>query len=442
LFFEVPKDYSNPSLGTLRLFARSVSRHEKPAAPVSNEDSAKTSQKPWFVYLQGGPGFGCRPPQDFPATQPVLDKGYQLLYLDQRGTGLSSPISSATLALQGDAQRQADYLKHFRADSIVKDCEAIRNTLTADYPEDLKKWTICGQSFGGFCGITYLSQAYKGLREVFMLGGLAPVGKTADEVYKATFARVIKRNKAYYDKYPEDVDTIHNLASYIESQGGLKLPGGGNLTVRRFLCIGIAFGTHGGIDSVHVLVLRMRSDLEQFSFITRATLSSLESMGGLDDNVIYAILHEAIYCEGTASNWAAERVGRSLREFQWLSGNPGSSSEVRKYPLFFSGEMIFPFMFDVYPELERIKDAAEILAKYTEWPRLYDEWQLARNKVPVYSAAYMEDMYVDFGLAQETANKIQGCKQFITNVMYHDAVRSKTDQVLEELFKLRDDTID
>lgn len=66
-----------------------------------------------------------------------------MLYIDQRGTGLSNPISAASLALQGDAQRQADYLKHFRADNIVRDCEAIRKILTSDYPEELKKYVIC-----------------------------------------------------------------------------------------------------------------------------------------------------------------------------------------------------------------------------------------------------------------------------------------------------------
>jgi hypothetical protein len=68
--------------------------------------------------------------------------------------------------------------------------------------------------------------------------------------------------------------------------------------------------------------------------------------------------------------------------------------------------------------------------------------RLARNEVPLYSATYVDDMYVDFGLAQETARMVKGCKQFITNTMYHDAVRSKTDQMMGELFKLRDDSID
>jgi len=39
----------------------------------------------------------------------------------------------------------------------------------------------------------------------------------------------------------------------------------------------------------------------------------------MDDNVLYAILHEAIYCQGVASNWAADRVGRDIREFQYVA---------------------------------------------------------------------------------------------------------------------------
>ena len=108
---------------------------------------------------------------------------------------MSTPVSAATLALQGDVHRQADYLKLFRADSIVKDCEAIRRTLTENYPEPLKKWSIFGQSFGGFCVLTYLSKFPEGLREAFTTGGLAPIARSADDVYKATYKKVVERNK-------------------------------------------------------------------------------------------------------------------------------------------------------------------------------------------------------------------------------------------------------
>ncbi|RFU36051.1 hypothetical protein B7463_g257, partial [Scytalidium lignicola] len=441
LLFEVPKDYSNPGSGTIQLFARSVTQHEKPIVPSTEEDARKKSQKPWFVYLQGGPGNSCPPPQNSPITKVVLEKGYQMLYLDQRGTGLSTPISAATLALQGDVHRQADYLKHFRADNIVRDCEAIRKTLTADYPPELKKWTIFGQSFGGFCVLTYLSKAPQGLREAFSTGGMAPVGKTAEQVYQATYKNVIERNKAYYAKYPEDIDRVHDLVRYIKNCGGIDLPSGGHLTVRGFLTLGRDFGMSGGLDRVHDLVFRMMNDKQQFSFITRPTLIALESAITFDEAVLFAVLHEAIYCEGKASNWAADRVGKSLTEYKWLSASPPSPYSIPE-KLYFSGEMIYPFMFDFSKELIKLRGPAETIAKYPNWPDLYDEWQLARNEVPLYAASYIDDMYVDFGLAQETARKVKNCKQYITNTMYHDGVRTKTDEVLKELFALRDDTID
>jgi hypothetical protein len=49
---------------------------------------------------------------------------------------------------------------------------------------------------------------------------------------------------------------------------------------------------------------------------------------------------------------------------------------------------------------------------------------------------------VDFGIAQQTARLVKNCRQYITNGMYHNALRSKTDDVLKELFALRDDPID
>lgn len=217
------------------------------------------------------------------------------------------------------------------------------------------------------------------------------------------------------------------------------MPGGGKLTVRRFLTIGLLFGGEGGIDTVHNLVLRMRSDLAQFNFFTRPTLSEFEGTVALDDTVLYAVLHEAIYCQGEASNWAAERVGRRLKEFRWVTE---ASSSVQESPLYFSGEMIFPFLFETYPELEKLREVADIIAQYGAWPDLYDERQLGLNEVPVYSAVFVDDMYVNFGLVQETVKKIKDCKQFITNTMYHDAVRSQSESLMEQLFKLRDESLD
>lgn len=49
-------------------------------------------------------------------------------------------------------------------------------------------------------------------------------------------------------------------------------------------------------------------------------------------------------------------------------------------------------MFKDYDELRELQETAELLAHAEDWPELYDEQQLAKNEVPIYSAVYIEDM--------------------------------------------------
>jgi hypothetical protein len=99
-------------------------------------------------------------------------------------------------------------------------------------------------------------------------------------------------------------------------------------------------------------------------------------------------------------------------------------------------------MFDSYDELKDLKEVADILATTEDWPNLYDNAQLAQNEVPVYAATYVEDMYVNYDLATATARKINGAKQFITNTMYHGGIRERTDEVMRQLFFLKEDSLD
>ena len=89
-----------------------------------------------------------------------------------------------------------------------------------------------------------------------------------------------------------------------------------------------------------------------------------------------------------------------------------------------------------------LREEAEILANRDDWPALYDQDKLRNNKVPVYAASYVEDMYVDYDFARDTAKLVKGTKTFETNVMYHSALRAKSEEVLHQLFSLRDDVID
>jgi pimeloyl-ACP methyl ester carboxylesterase len=453
LFFEVPRNHARPQDGTLTLFGRSVRKHDRPIVPLPASEQANKEKLPYMVYLEGGPGFGNRGPQNHPLTGAALSRGYQVLYLDYRGTGLSTPIGADSVLAQGGPQEQANYLKLFRANSIVRDLEAVRLCLTADFEQEKKPWSIFGQSFGGFTSLTYLSKYPQGLREVFLTGGLAPVKRSPDEVYMATYKKLVERNAAYYKKYPQDVVTVHRLANYIRSCD-ISLPSGGRLTVPLLRTLGISFGGHGGLDEVHSLVLRLATDLDQFTSFTRASLAAFESQIAFDTHPIYAILHEAIYVSkktGPASNWSADRVAQSLPWFSSTQASvlPNAANQPQSTPppeaLCFTGEMVYPFFFDgsAGPDLARMRDAANILAETTEWDEdLYDEDQLRRNEVPVYALSYIDDMYVDFEFARETAALIRGIKVRETNGWYHDAVRAKADEVYGVLFRMRDDVID
>ncbi len=439
LWFEVPLDYANPAAGTIKLFGRLATRRESPlAAPV-----APPAPKPYIVYLQGGPGFGCSPPNAAPMTEYLLERGYQVLYLDHRGVGLSTPVSLAVLQkVAADAEGQANYLRLMRQDNTVRDLEAVRQCLHEGLTGEKAKWSIIGQSYGGFVSLSYLSMHPEGLREAYLTGGLAPVGRPIDEIYTTTFARTAARNKAYYTKFPEDVERVKKIAAYIESKSGVALPGGGTLTVPRLMTIGIAFGTHDGFDVVHNALLALDASLESFGFFTRSSLATIEKWSGFDDNIIYAILHEAIYCDGpgSVSNWSAQRVGESLESFFWL--RPGAKAAQSTAPLFFSGEMIFRDHFETYPELAGLRETAEKLATAGDWPALYNQEQLRNNEVPVYAVSYVDDMFVDFGYATATAHLVKGTKVFATSALYHNGIRAGAEEVFKQLFQLRDDTLD
>ncbi len=194
------------------------------------------------------------------------------------------------------------------------------------------------------------------------------------------------------------------------------------------------FGFHGGLDIVHDIILRASYDIESFGHLTRGSLSAIDRAMPFDEAIIYAILHEPIYCQGEAPKWSAHRV---IEEYPVFDLEKTDDSHV-----YFTGEMIYPWMFEDYSELRKLDDVANMIANDSDWADLYDEEQLARNQVPTYACSYVEDMYVDFDLSMETARKVKACKVFTTNVMFHDAVRSRMDEVVRQAFALRDDVLD
>ena len=80
--FLVPLDYENKNGKEISIFARAIERKE-----------TVNKELPYLVFFQGGPGYE--------SPRPITDSGwikkaseeYKVLLLDQRGTGLSNPVS-------------------------------------------------------------------------------------------------------------------------------------------------------------------------------------------------------------------------------------------------------------------------------------------------------------------------------------------------------------
>lgn len=98
--------------------------------------------------------------------------------------------------------------------------------------------------------------------------------------------------------------------------------------------------------------------------------------------------------------------------------------------------MIYPWMFDQYSCLKPLKQTAELLAAYDNWPRLYDDAVLRANKVPCVASIYCDDMYVSRELAEQTASRIGNLKTWITNEYKHDGLRESGEVVLDKLLLL------
>jgi pimeloyl-ACP methyl ester carboxylesterase len=389
--FDVPLDHDDASGGRIRVFAREV------AHPDGRD-------RPFLVFFQGGPGFEATRPTRQPNAPGWLSRALQdfrVLLLDQRGTGRSSPVGT----LPGRTPReQADYLAHFRADAIVRDAEWIRREL------GVERWSVLGQSFGGLCVTTYLSLAPDGLREAFLTGGLPPLGARIDEVYERTYARVLDRNRRFYERYPADRGRVLRLHERIQSEG-LELPSGDRLTWRRFRQLGRLLGMSDGAEELHY-VLELPPGSPAFGH-------DVEAAGAFARNPLYAVLHEACWADAGTTRWSA---GRLLPpDFE--------------APHLFTGEHVYPWMFEDYGALAPLREAAELLAE-REWPRLYDPDVLAENQVPVAAAIYVDDMYIERVLSEETAARIRGARAWITSEYEHNGLRVDGPRILGRLIDL------
>ncbi|MFP1625509.1 alpha/beta fold hydrolase [Streptomyces sp. 5K101] len=417
--FTVPLDHDEPDGEQIELYGREVG-----AAGRTADDL------PWLLYLEGGPGNAARRFTGAQAWLARAVKEYRVLLLDQRGTGRSTPLNRQTLPLRGGPREQAAHLAHFRADSIVRDCEAVRRRLTGGAP-----WTVLGQSFGGFCTTHYLSTAPEGLHTALITGGLPALDAHADDVYRAAYPRIRRKVEAHYARYPQDVERARRIAAHLADRPTV-LPGGYTLTPEAFQSLGILLGGQDGSHQLHYLLENAFVRTASGHELSDAFQEAVRPVLSFAANPLYAVLHEVIYAQGgRPTDWSAERVRAEFPEFGAATALAGEG------PLMFTGETIHPWHFEVDPALRPVRECAELLAARTDWPALYDPARLAVNEVPVAAAVYHDDMYVDTADSLRTARAVRGLRTWVTDEYEHDGVRTSGTRVLDRLLALARDEV-
>lgn len=412
--FTVPLDHDRPEGEQIEVYGREA---------VATDRSA--GERPWLVYLEGGPGFGARRFVGREAWLGRALKDYRVLLLDQRGTGRSTPADRQTLPLRGGPREQADYLAHFRSDAIVRDCELIRETLTGGAP-----WTVLGQSFGGFCVTRYLSSAPEGLSAALLTGGLPSLDAHADDVYRAAYPRIERKVTAHYARYPQDVDRVRRIAEHLAEYRPV-LNGGYRLTVEAFQSLGIMLGGGDGSHRLHYLLENAFVRTATGPKLSDAFQEAAQAALSYAAHPLYALLHEATYAQDhRPTGWAAERVRAEFPQFD------AEKALAAGTPVLFTGESVHPWAFHCDPSLAPLRETAELLAQRTDWAPLYDPARLERNEVPVAAAVYHDDMYVDTAHSLRTARTVRGLRTWVTDEFEHDGLRAGGERVLDRLLGL------
>ncbi|WP_022868930.1 alpha/beta fold hydrolase [Schaalia vaccimaxillae] len=419
---DVPVDHrrpTGPDDPTIEIFAREVVR-------PGGEDL------PHMVFLQGGPG-GKSPRQgDFRdgwIGRALED--YRVVLMDQRGTGQSTRMDARWLENLADDQARADWLMLFRQDQIVFDAEALRAEITGG-----KKWTTLGQSFGGFITLSYLSLAPEGVEASLITGGLASLGHV-DEIYNLTYPLTAARNRAYFERHPDDERTIREVAAHLRDTEEF-LPTGERLSTERLRMIGMGLGTQTRTDILHFMLegpwvhVRGERRLSEEFLADVATEVAMPPMYGVLQEAIYACATPDI--SGTATNWSADRLAEQHPGFA-KDADPLDWSE----PYYLTGEHMMRRIFDEDVTTAPLAGVADILAARTDWPAVYAPEVLAANEVPVVAAVYYDDMFVPRELSLRTASAVRGTKTWITNEYQHDGLRASSGQVVGHLIDMLHD---
>lgn len=405
----VPLDHGLPGGTQIELFAREIVR---PGGETL----------PHLLFLQGGPGgAGPRPGNFADGWVGAALENYRVVLMDQRGTGQSTPFTMLT-APTADVEL-ARYLELFLQNQIIQDAESLRDALGTP------RWATLGQSYGGFLTLAYLSAHPEAISESYITGGL-PGLVPVDEIYRRTYPKTAARNRVYYARYPQDENTIRQVATHLTETEEF-LPTGDRLTANRLRMLGMSLGTQTAFDMLHYLFEGPFVTVNGEKRLHPPFLAEVGQHLSHQARPLYAALQEAIYGPTTpdGTRWAAERIASEFPGFQ-LDADPSDLSQ----PWYLTGEHMLRSLFWEDPALRPYAGAVDILAKKTDWSQIYDHSVLAEVETPVTAAIYYDDMFVPTDLSLQTANLLGNVRTLITNQFQHDGLRAG--DVFQQLQKL------
>lgn len=209
----------------------------------------------------------------------------------------------------------------------------------------------------------------------------------------------------------------------------VRLPSGRTLTVEAFQFLGNLLGSSVGSRQLHYLLEAPFTGQKRLS---DAFLLQVEAqLSWASANPLFFVLHEASYAQGAgATRWSAQRIRAEHPEFDALAALESDA------PVLFTGEMIYPWMFDNDPLLRPLRAVADEIADRPGWPDLYDIGRLEANSVPVTAAVYVNDMYVNRELSLAAAGLIRGLRHWLTDEYEHDGLRVSNGAVLNHLIEI------
>jgi len=415
LTFRVPLVHADPTRGSIDVFARAV-----------HADEPGADQRPWLLFLQGGPGMAALRPQGASGWLATLLPHFRVLLLDQRGTGLSSPIDARSLAALGGTGAQVEHLTHFRAPDIVADAEAIRLAL------GIGTWSTLGQSYGGFITLSYLSLAPQALTRCLITGGLGSLGGDPDEVYRATYARLSEREDSFLAAHPGDAERLGRVYDVVRSLRAdgtpERLPDGSEVTETTVQHLGMFLGGNTRVEGLHHALEGAIVEIGGRPRLSAAFLATLAAHNDHAASPLYWLLQESIYSEGRPTRFSAGRI----RDTAFPGHRPDA---VRPRLL---GEMAIPEDYAEGQALHGLQPLAAALARTESWGPLYDREALSSNTVPVAATVYTHDVYVDRDLSLRTAAAVNGLQVWETDAYHHDGIADAPEEIIPRLLAMTD----